>query len=183
MNLKRIIIVFLSFSIFMTGARASQEFKYNFIENDTFVYTVKISNRFDFPGLGNLTALLNLEGMSQHINIIIEVSVENINPDTSANIKAVFRKIVMTTVMGNRVFTDDGSSWGALKPGSEYRIVIAPDGRVMDLSGTDSVATEQETQMVQGFFPVFPKRGIEKGYRWTDSLNIKINPCLLLYWD
>lgn len=175
MDLKKIIVVFLSFSIFMTGARASQEFKYNFIENDTFVYTVKINNKFDFPSLGNLAKLLNLEGMSQHINIVVEILVENINPDASANIKAVFSKIVMTTVMGNRVFTDDGSSWGTVKPGSEYRIVIAPDGRIIDLSVTDSIVTEQEAQMVQGFFPVFPKRGIEKGYRWSDSLNLKLN--------
>ena len=175
MDLKKIILVTLAFYVFVTGARASQEFKYNFIENDTLAYTVKVNNKFDFHSLGNLAKLLNIEGMSQHINIVVDVSVESINPDASADIKLVFRKIVMTTVMGNRVLTDDGSSWGAVKPGSEYKVVIAPDGRVIGLSRMGPNDTEDKTQIGQVFFPIFPKGEIEKGYRWSDSLNFKFN--------
>lgn len=174
MNLKKIIFVFLFSSVFVAITDASEKFRYNFEENDTLIYTVNINNEFNFPGLGNLASLLNLEGMSQHIDIIVEISVETINSDASANIKAVFRKISMVTITGDRIFTDDGSSWGAVKPGSEYKLVIAPDGRIIDYSGPDSIKAKQGIQIVQRFFPVFPESPIENGHQWTDSLNFEL---------
>lgn len=174
MYLKKIIFVFLFFSVFVAVTDASEKFRYNFKENDTLIYAVNINNKFNFPGLGSLASLLNLEGMSQHIDIVVEVLVETVNSDVSADIKVVFGKISMVTITGDRIFTDDGSSWGAVKPGSEYRLVIAPDGRIINYSGPDSITAKQAIQMVQSFFPVFPKSAIENGHQWTDSLNFEL---------
>lgn len=171
--MKRLFVVLLML-VAITTAEATEKFRYKFAKGDSIDYSISIDSRFYFPELGGLASLLNLEGTSQNIEIMTELAIDSVDVDGRASVRAVFRNISMVAVAGDSVFTDDGSSWGAINPGSEYNLIIDPDGEIIDAIGPDSVAVRQGVELMQRLFTVFPDVAIEEGYRWSDSLTFDV---------
>ncbi len=153
---------------------AGELFRYDFSRNDALSYKISINSKIEFSELGGLAQLLNINKINHNVYIDTDLEVESIDSDGNALIKAVFRKISMIAIIGDSVFTDDGSNWGALKTGSEYKFTMAPNGEIIDAYGQDSLMTRQGGQLLQRFFPVFPENAVEPGHTWSDSLNFEV---------
>ncbi|MCD6161800.1 MAG: hypothetical protein J7K40_05230 [candidate division Zixibacteria bacterium] len=172
-NIKYIIIILLAVLFLFQISDADEKFRYNFTENDTSNYTIKIDSRIEFTEHKSLAQLFNIDNITHNIIIKIELITESVMPDKNAKIKAVFRKISAVMIAGDSVFVDDGSNWGAAKPGSEYVFIITPRGEIVDFFGKDTTAAQQGALTTKLFFPTYPDDAINEGYNWDDSLSFK----------
>lgn len=172
-NIKYVIIIFLTCLFLFQTCAAGEKFRYIFSENDTLDYTIKINSRIEFKEHKSLAQLFNLDNMTHDVNIKIELITESVTADKNASIKAIFRQISSVMIAGDSVFIDDGSKWGALKPGSEYVFIITPRGEIIDFYGEDTTVARQGMKTIKLFFPTFPKDAINENYSWDDSLNFE----------
>jgi len=168
-------IIVIPFYLFVVSTSMADElFRYNFSENDTLNYSINIVSKIKFGEFENLARLLNIDNMTHSLNMDVVLVTESIFSDNSAVVKAVFRKISLVIITGDKVSTDDGSNWGSIKPGSEYSFVITPEGEITDFYGPDTIMTRQGIQMIQRFFPVFPESAVSEGFSWNDSVILEI---------
>jgi len=171
---KFIIIIILFFLFIVSASLADELFRYSFSENDTLNYSIDITSKIKFGEFESLARLLNIDNFTHSVNMDVALMTESLHSNNNAIVKAVFRKISLVIIAGDSVFTDDGSSWGAVKPGSEYKFEITPKGEITDFNGPDSITARQGIQMIQRFFPVFPEDAVSEGYRWNDSVSFEI---------
>ena len=165
-----LLIFFGTFSVCTAG----ESFKYNFEKNDTILYIFKMNSRLKLLEYESLARLFNLENINHNVNINIDLITESIDSDNNTTIKAIMRKVSAVLIAGDSVYLDDGTNWGAVKPGSEYSFVITPKGEIIDFTGPDSTITKQGVQTIQRFFPIFPSKSIDTGYSWVDSLSFEL---------
>jgi len=169
----QISIVFLCL-ILISSVYAGETFRYKYKADEILPYTITIDSDLEIRELGSLAQLLNLDKMKHNANIKIDLMIKSINKEGLTTIRAVFRHISIVMIAGDSVFTDNGDSWGALKPGSSYEYTVSPRGEIIAFAGSDSAAARQGKDMIQRFFPVFPEQAIDPDYQWTDSLNYEI---------
>lgn len=155
-------------------ASAGTKFRYNYQEGTTLRYQVMINSKIKFEQLGSLAQLLNLDNVSNNVEMYVDLNVITVGSEGTALVNVEFSKISMVTVAGDSVFTDNGSNWGAIKPGSMYSIEINKNGEIMNDDQIDSLGGRQAVQLVQRFFPQFPDSEIEPGYEWSDSLDFDL---------
>jgi len=173
--IRKFIIIIVLFYLFIVSTSTAEElFRYSFSENDTLNYSIDITSKIKFGEFESLARLLNIDNFTHSVNMDVALMTESLHSDNSAIVKAVFRKISLVIIAGDSVFTDDGSNWGAVKPGSEYKFEITPKGEITDFNGPDSITARQGIQMIQRFFPVFPEDAVSEGYRWNDSVSFEI---------
>ncbi|MCP4584032.1 MAG: hypothetical protein GY839_20665 [candidate division Zixibacteria bacterium] len=163
-------MILVAFSI----ASAGESFKYKFEPDEVLAYAITIDSDLEIRELGSLAQLLSLDRIKHNVEIEVDLLIESVSSDGEATIRAIFRRISMITVAGDSAYVDDGSSWGAIKPGSEYNYIVSPRGKIIDFFGPDSVAARQATQMIERFFPVFPNEPIDSNYSWSDSIGFEL---------
>lgn len=158
----------------LSAASAQNKFRYEFKENTMLHYIMMVNSNIKFEELGSLAQLLNLDNVTNNVEMYVDINVISVGSSGTALVKVNFRKISMVTVAGDSVFTDDGSNWGAIKPGSVYDVEISKYGQILGGAQIDSAGGRQAIQLVQRFFPQFPEQEIDFGHEWSDSLNFEL---------
>ena len=169
-----ILIIAVAVRLTASPASAGTAFRYDYKENKTLHYKVMINSKIKFEELGSLAQLLNLDNVANNVEMLVDLNVITAGSTGTALINVEFKKISMVTVAGDSVFTDNGSNWGAIKPGSLYSIEVNRYGEIMNDEQIDSLGGKQAVQLVQRFFPQFPDSEIEPGYEWSDSLDFDL---------
>jgi hypothetical protein len=168
--------VFLIISLLLLIVRpaASETFRYQFNQGDSLPFSLTLDSKMNFKNLGNLAQLLNLEDITHNAYIGGEMYVTEADPDDGASLDVEFQQVSIVMVAGDSVYTDNGSSWGAIGPGSRYGFDISELGEMTDFYGPDTLIARQGSEIFQRFFPVFPQEDIGIGYQWQDSLQFDL---------
>ena len=167
------VFVALFLSLTADSIRA-ETFRYRFSQGDSLPFGVSINSKLSFRNLGSLAQLLNLEEITHSAYLGGEMYVTEADPDGGASLDVEFQKVSIIMVAGDSVYTDNGSSWGAIAPGSRYGFDISDLGEMTDFFGPDTMIARQGSEIFQRFFPVFPADDIETGYQWQDSLQFAL---------
>ena len=166
----------LIFMIITSGSRvyAGELFRYDFNQDDTLHYNLVIESDLQFPELGNLAQLLNLETIKNNFDMAVELAVKSFHKDEGALFDAIFTSINSVTILGDSAYVDRSSGWGKVRPGSKYEIFMTPRGEMELMSRSKIVAGKQVVDMMQRFMPIYPQQAIEVNHNWSDTLGFDL---------
>jgi len=152
----------------------AETFRYQFAQGDSLPFELSLNSQLSFKNLGSLAQLLNMEGLSHNAYLGGEMYITEAEPEVGASIDVEFQNVSIVMIAGDSVYIDNGSSWGAIRPGSRYGFDISELGEITDFYGPDTLIANQGSRIFQRFFPVFPVEDIGIGYQWQDSLQFDL---------
>ncbi len=100
-------IIFLSASVLCL---AGDKFEYGFNKNDTLSYKISIDGKVHFKELQSLAQLFDLDNINHIANIEVDLIVESLLADRSANIRSIFKKISMVMIFSAPVININNKS-------------------------------------------------------------------------
>jgi hypothetical protein len=144
-----VISVFLIAALLLLAVQpaASETFRYQFNQGDSLPFVLSMDSKLSFKNLGSLAQLLNLEEITHSAYLGGEMYVTEADPDDGASLDVEFQQVSIVMVAGDSVYTDNGSSWGAIGPGSRYGFDISEIGEMTDFYGPDTLIARQGAEI------------------------------------
>jgi hypothetical protein len=169
--MKRILAIIFFLCVVASPASGGQIFRYRFAAAETLRYRFTLDSQLKLLEYQNLARMFNIDKLRHNVQIDLEL-IPMGNESGKVSVTATIDRVSSVLIAGDSVYVNDGSTWGELQPGSRYHFKITPRGEISDFQGPDTAMSEQEIQLIQQFFPVFPDKGITEEASWSDSSSL-----------